>query len=41
MINEYLDWLSDNLLNPEEKEQSKDKGDLDNNETILADSTNR
>lgn len=25
MSNEYLDWLADNLLDPEEKEQSKDK----------------
>lgn len=25
MSNEYLDWLADNLLDPEEKEQSKDE----------------
>ena len=41
MSNEYLDWLADNLLDPEEKEQSKDKEDLNNNETVLADNTNR
>ena len=41
MSNEYLDWLADNLLDPEDEEQSKDKEDLNNNETILADSTNR
>ena len=33
MSNEYLDWLADNLLDLEEKEQSKDKEDSNNNET--------
>lgn len=41
MINEYLNWLADNLLDPEDKEQLKEKEDLNNDETILADSTNR
>ena len=35
MSNEYLDWLADNLLDPEEKEQSKDKEDSNDNETII------
>ena len=30
MSNEYLDWLADNLLDPEEIKQSKDKENLDN-----------
>lgn len=39
-MNEYLDWLEDNLIDPECNEQLNDKEDLDD-ETILADSTNR
>ena len=35
MSNEYLDWLADKLLDPEEKEQSKDKEDSNDNETII------
>ena len=35
MSNEYLDWLADNLLDLEEKEQSKDKEDSNDNETII------
>lgn len=39
-VNEYIDWLSDNLINPEENEQLKDKEQLNKNETIMANSTN-
>ena len=41
MINKYLDWLTDNLIDPEDKEQLKDKKGLNNDETILANSTNK
>ena len=30
MSNEYLDWLADNLIDPEKEEPSRDKENLDN-----------
>ena len=40
MSNEYLDWLADNLIDPEEKEQSKDLNNKTNvtNKKVLINS---